>query len=231
MTTLILIPGFMCTGALFGPQRPALQQHLPVVVAVPTQRTVTAMASAILDEVPGPLVVAGLSMGGIVAMEMLRQAPGRIARLALLDTTPLADAPANHGIRTRQIADVHAGHLRRVMREELKPAYLVDSPQKPTLLDLCMDMAESLGPDVFEAQALALRDRADLQGALHLAPPGTLILCGAHDRLCPPERHDLMHGLAPASTRVDIPDAGHLPTLENPQATTAALVGWLEKAA
>ncbi|MDW4499327.1 alpha/beta fold hydrolase [Sulfitobacter sp. D35] len=228
MTTIILIPGFMCTAALFGPQIPLLERFGPVQVVVPTQATIADMAAGILRGTEGLLAVAGLSMGGIVALEMLRQAPERIQRLALMDTTPLADAPANHDIRTGQIAEVHAGGLRRVMREELKPAYLVDSPDKPALLDLCMDMAESLGPDVFEAQALALRDRADARDVLRDAPAQTLILCGAEDRLCPPDRHDLMHELAPQSVRETIPDAGHLPTLENPEATNAALSRWLE---
>lgn len=229
MTDIVLIPGFMCTGALFGLQIPSLERFGRIDTVVPTQSSIPDMAAAILSARPGPLAVAGLSMGGIVALEMLRQAPDRIARLALMDTTPLADAPANHAIRTRQIADVHAGHLRRVMREELKPAYLVESPEKPAILDLCMEMAERLGADVFELQAVALRDRADLRNALKDAPSHTLILCGAEDRLCPPERHDLMHSLAPHATRIDILDAGHLPTLERPEATTAALVRWLEE--
>lgn len=228
MTNIVFIPGFMCASQLFGPQIAALKSHGTVYPMVPTQDSIAKMAETILSFIPGSLAVAGLSMGGIVAIEMLRQAPERIERLALMDTTPLADVPANYDIRTRQIADVHAGHLRRVMREELKPAYLVDSPNKPVLLDLCMAMAESLGPDVFEAQALALRDRADAQEVLEAAPKNTLILCGAEDRLCPPKRHDLMHRLAPHSTRVDIANAGHLPTLENPKDTNAALVRWME---
>lgn len=228
MTTTVLIPGFMCTAQLFGPQIAVLKRFGPVFPMVPTQSTIPDMAATILKVVEGPLAVAGLSMGGIVALEMLRQAPGRITRLALMDTTPLADAPGNYDIRTRQIAEVHAGGMRRVMREELKPAYLVDSPEKPVLLDLCMDMAESLGPDVFEAQALALRDRDDAQDVLKHAPKRTLILCGAEDKLCPPERHDLMHALAPHATRLNVENAGHLPTLENPRATNAALVRWME---
>ena len=227
MTPLVLIPGFMCDERLFAPQIAALGQDRIIQVVVPTESAIEEMATAALDVVDGPLCVAGLSMGGIVAMEMLRQAPARLERLALMDTTPLADAPQNRGIRNRQIKDVWNGHLIDIMREELKPAYLVESEKKNSILELCTEMAETLGPRVFEAQATALRDRADLRGALAHAPRRTLILHGAEDSLCPPERHRMMHGLVPGSTLVSVPNAGHLPTLERPDATTSALAAWL----
>ena len=227
MRPLVLIPGFMCDGRLFEPQIRGLHKTHDVTIALPTERTIGDMAARILDDNPGEFALGGLSMGGIIALEMLRQAPDRITRLALMDTTPLADAPANYEVRTRQIAEVHAGHLETIMRDELKPAYLVESREKTAILDLCMAMAKSLGPEVFEAQSLALRDRADLQAALTHAPEHTLILHGAEDRLCPPERHHLMHRLAPHSRLVSIEKAGHLPTLERPFQTTAAIQNWL----
>lgn len=227
MTPLVLVPGFMCDARLFGPQIAALGADRSITVPIPRERTIPDMARTILNAVDGRFCLGGLSMGGIIAMEMLRQSPERIERLALMDTTPLADAPANHEIRTRQIAEVRAGGLARVMRDELKPAYLVDAPSKPALLDLCMEMADALGPEVFEAQSLALRDRDDLTEALTLAPPGTLILHGAEDRLCPPERHDLIQSRIGRAARVAIPGAGHLPTLEQPESVVAAMKGWL----
>jgi len=227
MTPLVLIPGFMCDGRLFEPQIRGLHKTHDVTIAIPTEPNLSDMAARILEDTPGTFALGGLSMGGIIALEILRQAPDRITRLALMDTTPLADAPQNYDIRTRQIADVHAGKLESVMRDELKPAYLFESRAKPAILDLCMAMAKSLGPEVFEAQSLALRDRADLQDALAHAPEHTLILHGAEDRLCPPERHHLMHRLAPHATLVSIEKAGHLPTLERPFQTTAAIQNWL----
>lgn len=227
MTPLVLIPGFMCDARLFGPQIDSLGKDREVLSIVPLQQTIEDMATAILDAISIPICVGGLSMGGIVAMEMLKQAPDRIERLALMDTTPLADANENFDIRNRQIEDVWNGNLREVMQEELKPAYLVESGNKNSILELCTEMAEHLGPEVFEAQSSALRDRKDLQGSLALVPVRTLILHGADDRLCPPQRHNLMHRLAPQATLVSIPDAGHLPTLEQPAATTAALAAWL----
>lgn len=227
MKALVLIPGFMCDGRLFEPQIRRLHETHEVTIAAPTEATIPDMAARILDDVPGNFALGGLSMGGIVAMEMLRQAPDRITHLALMDTTPLADAPSNHDVRTRQIADVHAGKLEAIMRDELKPAYLADSKRKSEIMDTCMAMAKDLGPDIFEAQSLALRDREDLQGSLANAPGKTLILHGAEDRLCPPERHQLMHRLAPHATLIAIDNAGHLPTLEAPFATAQAIQNWL----
>ena len=227
MTPLLLIPGFMCDHRLFVPQIAALGTDREIVVITPTQDTIEGMATVMLGAVAGPICVGGLSMGGIVAMEMLRQAPERIERLALIDTTPLADAPENFGIRNRQIKDVWRGKLKDVMREELKPAYLADSINKNEIMELCTDMAQVLGPVVFEAQAKALRDRADFRNALALAPSRTLILHGSEDRLCPRERHYEMHLLVPGSTLVSVTGAGHLPTLEQPAATSKALLSWL----
>jgi pimeloyl-ACP methyl ester carboxylesterase len=162
-------------------------------------------------------------------MEIYSQAPERIERLALMDTTPLADAPENFAIRTRQIADVKAGKLDQVMQEELKPAYLVDSPAKPALMDLCLDMARAAGPAAFEDQALALRDRASQEDTLRKVDVPTLILCGRQDRLCPVERHEFMAALIPNATLEVIENAGHMPTLEQPEQTNAALARWLEE--
>lgn len=229
MTPLVLIPGFMCDGRLFGPQIDAFGKDRQVLSFVPPGRSIEEMAANLLTHTPERFALGGLSMGGIIAMEVMRQEPDRIERLALMDTTPLADAPENHAIRTRQIADVKAGKLDTVMQEELKPAYLIESPQKPALMDLCLDMARAAGPEVFEAQSIALRDRAAQLDTLRSIGQPTLILCGREDRLCPVDRHEMMHDLIPGSTLTIIDAAAHLPTLEQPAQTTAALADWLQR--
>ena len=229
MTPLVLIPGFMCDGRLFGPQITRFGRERQVLSLMPAGKSIPAMAQNLLAAAPPRFALGGLSMGGIIAMEVYSQAPERIERLALMDTTPFADAPENFDIRTRQIADVKAGKLNQVMQEELKPAYLVDSPAKPVLLDLCLEMARAAGPEVFEAQALALRDRASQEDTLRKVDVPTLILCGRQDRLCPVERHELMARLIPHATLEVIESAGHMPTLEQPDQTTAALARWLEE--
>ena len=190
--------------------------------------TIAALAAEILAHAPPRFALAGLSMGGIVAMQIVAQAAGRVDRLALLDTNPLAELPEMRARREPQIDKVRQGGLRAVMRDELKPNYIADGPLKPQVLDTCMDMAMALGPEVFVRQSRALQSRPDQQDTLRGVTVPTLILCGAQDRLCPPERHQLMHGLVPASDLQIIPGAGHLPTLEKPEQTNAALRRWLE---
>ncbi|MEK6215635.1 MAG: alpha/beta hydrolase [Boseongicola sp.] len=150
-----------------------------------------------LAEAPDRFALAGLSMGGIVAMEVLRQAPGRVTSLALLDTNPLAETDAVKVCRAPQIAKARAGQLDSVMRDEMKPNYLTNGP--------------------------------DQSGTLRRFKKPALVLCGRDDALCPVARHELMHALMPHSTLCVINGAGHLPTLEQPAATTVALNHWLKE--
>jgi len=187
------------------------------------------LARILLRDAPPRFALAGLSMGGILAMEVLAQAPTRVERLALLDTNPVAELPAVQARRAPQIAKALSGGLRSVIRDEMKPNYLATGPGKQAILDLCLDMALSLGPQVFAHQSRALRDRPDRQAALAAFKGPALVLMGAEDRLCPRDRHDLMHGLMPQSRLVIVDGAGHLPPLERPVETTAALRRWLEE--
>jgi pimeloyl-ACP methyl ester carboxylesterase len=123
---------------------------------------------------------------------------------------------------------VREGGLCAVMRDEMKPNYLSDGENRGEILDLCMQMALGLGPDVFCEQSIALRDRPDQTDTLRRFDKPSLILCGREDRLCPISRHELMHQLLPRSELLIIDGAGHLPTLEKPQETTRALDRWLK---
>lgn len=228
MTPLVLLPGMMCDGRLFGPQIGAFGDRAVHLAPMVGASTVQALATQILADAPPRFALAGLSMGGIVAMEIMAQAPDRVTRLALLDTNPRAEVPEVQARRAPQIAKVQNGGLDAVMRDEMKPNYLTDGPNRAVILDLCMAMALALGPKAFVTQSLALRDRPDQQETLSRVTVPTLILCGRQDSLCPVERHDLMHHLIPHSTLHIVENAGHLPTLEQPDTTTAALRRWLE---
>lgn len=228
MTPLVLLPGMMCDGRLFGPQIAAFGARALHLAPMTGADNVQALAAQILAHAPPRFALAGVSMGGIVAMEVVAQAPDRVERLALLDTNPRAELPEVQARRTPQIARVMAGGLDSVMRDEMKPNYLTDGPGRAVILDLCMDMALTLGPQVFADQSRALRDRPDQQATLRGVKVPTLILCGRGDVLCPVERHELMHSLISRSTLHIVENAGHLPTLEQPTETTAALARWLE---
>jgi pimeloyl-ACP methyl ester carboxylesterase len=219
----------MCDARLFAPQIAALSHDRAIHIAPLTAHdTTAALAAEVIAQAPPRFALAGLSMGGIVAMEIMAQAPARVTRLALLDTNPCAELPEVQARRAPQIAAAAAGDLARVMRDEMKPNYLAESPEKQAILDLCMDMALTLGPEVFIRQSIALRDRPDRQDTLRGLTVPTLVLCGAEDRLCPPARHHLMHALIPGSDLAILSGAAHLPTLEQPQRTTAALRDWLD---
>lgn len=226
MTPLILIPGMMCDARMWGalPERLAPRE---VLHALPVSgESVAEMAKAILADAPAHFALAGLSMGGIVAMEIIHQAPHRVERLALLDTNPFAEAPEIAARRGPQMARARSGDLIGVLRDEMKPRYLADPDDRATL-DLCMDMALSLGPEVFCRQSIALREREDRTAALAAYKGPALVLMGERDGLCPRDRHDRMHDLLPQSRLVIIPDAAHLPPLEQPDATFSALKDWL----
>ena len=229
---VLLLPGMMCDDRLFAYQRDRLNQDTDgqISVLIPPLDEASSMsdlAARLLATAPPSFCLCGLSMGGILAMEMIAQAPHRVERLALMDTNPLAETPEGIIRRNRQIADVRAGGLKQVMAEEMKPLYLADRPDKAELLQLCMDMALSLGKAAFINQSLALRDRPDQTETLRSVRCPTLILHGAEDRLCPPERHHLMHQLIPHATLVTVQKAGHLPPLEAPEDTLHHLLGWL----
>ena len=230
--TVVLLPGMMCDERLFAFQAERLKQEPsgPFHVIIPRldhAESVQGLAASILAETPSSFALCGLSMGGIVAMEMMAQAPYRIERLALMDTNPLAETAEGTVKRNRQIKDVQAGGLKQMMAEEMKPHYLADSPNKQAHLDLCMDMALKLGKEVFVAQSLALRDRLDQTQTLRAVRCPTLILHGKEDRLCPPERHHLMQDLIPHARLVEVDGAGHLPPIEMPDDVTAHLCRWL----
>ncbi|ATF17388.1 putative hydrolase or acyltransferase (alpha/beta hydrolase superfamily) [Phaeobacter gallaeciensis] len=190
--------------------------------------TMAALATGILDIAPKRFAVAGLSMGGILAMELIRQAPERVLGAALMDTNPRAETAEVKARRQPQIDAAQEGRLRQVMRDEMKPNYLTDGPNRGSILDLCMAMAMDLGPQVFVNQSKALRDRPDQCDTLRQFDRPALVLCGRDDALCPPHRHELMHDLLPQSHLEILDGAGHLPTLETPDQTTAALRRWLE---
>ena len=227
---LVLLPGMMCDARLFAPQVAAFSAERAVQVGcLAGARDMHALARRVLDAAPVEFALAGLSMGGIVAMEICRIAPARVRALALLDTNPLPEPEDVARVRAGQVERVVAGGLVEVMRDELKPNYLADGPRRQDVLALCMAMAESLGPETFVDQARAITTRPDQRKTLRAVAVPTLVLTGESDTLCPRERHELMHALVAGSTLEIVPGAGHLPTLERPALTTEKLREWLAR--
>lgn len=227
---VVLLPGMMCDARLFAPQIADLSRDHAVMVAPITQgERVEEIASDLLSLLPAKFALAGLSMGGIVAMEVLRRAPERITRLALMDTNALAETPQTAAAYEPMIIGARAGRLDEVLRGFMKPEFLAPGPQRPAILQQVLEMGRDLGPDVLVRQVRALQRRRDQQSTLSRCKVPALILCGAHDRLTPLKRHAFMAELMPNARLVVIEEAGHLPTLEAPEATTAALREWLQQ--
>lgn len=223
---LVLLPGMMCDARLFAPQIAALSAGRSIFCADLSQADdMAALAAGVLAQAPPCFALAGLSMGGILAMEILRQAPDRVSRLALLDTNPEAEAPEVQAGRATQIARAERGELAAMMTDIFIPRYL--AAPDPDIEATCQAMAADLGPDVFVRQSCALRDRPDQCDTLRGYGGRTLILCGAEDRLCPVARHTLLHSLMPHAAYHVVDGAGHLPTLESPMTVTEALRQWL----
>lgn len=225
---IVFLPGMMCDARLFGPQLAELSADRAVMCAPVHQgERIEEIASGLLAQLPMKFALAGLSMGGIVAMEILRRAPERVTRIALMDTNPLPETPQVAAGREAQIIGARSGRMMEVMRDEMKPNYLAPGPQRVEVLNLVMDMADFLGPEAFVRQSRALQRRRDQQSTLRKCRVPALVMCGEYDALCPVKRHVFMAELIPYAELKVISGAGHLPTLEQPDATTAALRDWL----
>lgn len=220
---VLYLPGMMCDARLWKPQIDALPY--PAYHAdTTTASSFTEMAKVVLGAAPRRFALAGLSMGGILAFEIWRQAPERVTHIALLDTNPHPDVPARRSLRMQQIRAVLAGGLRELAIEGLKPLYLAASRRDDeALLDGILDMAMDLGPEVFRKQSLALRDRVDSVPTLETIDCPTLVMCGAEDRLCPVEYHELMADEIPGARLRVIEDCGHMASLEQPAIVTREL--------
>ena len=223
-----MVPGMMCDERIFSPQIEALSQNLEVTIAdISNFSSVRELASDVLKKAPKKFSLLGHSMGGIVAMEIYSQEPNRIEKLILMDTNPKAELDEVKLKREPQIREVNNGKLLEVMRDEMKPNYLAESENKRSVLNICMDMALSLGPDVFINQSRALQSRLDQQNTIQSINIPVLIMCGSEDKLCPVERHEMMHNMITDSDLKIINNAGHMPTLEQPRETTEVIKEWL----
>lgn len=220
---VLLLPGMMCDERMWKAQVRDLPQstHIPSLAGF---ENFSEMATSILESAPDQFGVAGLSMGGILALEMWRQAPERITHMALIDTNPFADAPERKSLRLQQIEAALNGGLRKLATQQLKPLYLAQSHRDDDeLLDLILDMALDLGPEVFRTQSIALRDRVDSVETLPDINCPAVVICGAEDTLCPVAYHEYMATKIPGAELIVIDDCGHLASMEQPDIVTAQL--------
>jgi pimeloyl-ACP methyl ester carboxylesterase len=222
--SVLMLPGMMLDARLYAHQRAEFAHSYTTVVGDLTRSSsISELAQDVLRDAPSRFALIGLSMGGIIAFEVWRQASERVTHIGLLDTTFYSDRPERRELRLEQIAQVEMGGLREVTAS-LKPLYLSrKNRENPHLLQAIMDMGLELGSEVFRRQSLALRDRRDSIDTLPTITCPALILCGREDQLCPMDWHVAMANAIPKADLVVLADCGHLSAMEEPEAVTASL--------
>jgi pimeloyl-ACP methyl ester carboxylesterase len=227
-TNLVLVPGLLCTRALWEPQIAALADIADCSVADHTRHdTMAGIARSILAAAPPSFALAGLSMGGYVACEIVAQAPERVERLALLDTGYRPDTPERSAARRDLVAAAEREGVQRaqqlLMPVLIHPARLSDRP----LVDAILQMAVDTGLEAFKRQEEAIIGRPDYGPLLATIRCPTLVLVGREDALTPVQQHRDIAAAIPGAELEIVPDSGHLSPLERPEAVSRALRAWL----
>ncbi len=225
---LALLPGLLCDATLWQQQVDALSDIADCRVAdLTTQGSIEAMAESVLAAMPARFALAGLSMGGYVALEIMARAPERVTRLALLDTRAQADEPEESKRRRGLIELAEKGQFKGVT-PRLLPLFLHQARlDDAALTGIVTRMAQHVGKEAFIRQQRAIIGRRDQTATLVKIHVPTLVLCGREDTLTPPADSKVMAaGIAGARLTV-IEDCGHLSTLERPAEVNAALRRWL----
>jgi pimeloyl-ACP methyl ester carboxylesterase len=227
--SLVLVPGLLCDAALWRGQVEDLADIAqPWVADVTRDDSMTAMARRVLAEAPaGRFALAGLSMGGYVAQAIMREAPERVERLALLDTSAMADT-AEQTTRRRGLIDLaekgdFKGVTPRLLPLFVHPDRLSDKP----LTDAVMAMTERVGKDAFLRQQRAIMGRPDNRPNLSKVHCETIVICGRQDQMTPLAWNEEIASLIPGAKLEIIEDCGHLTTMERPWETSVALRQWL----
>lgn len=227
-TPIVLVPGLLCSPLLYASQIPALWQFGPVMVADHRRdESMDAIAGRILAAAPPRFALAGLSMGGYISYAIMRAAPERVTRLALLDTGSRADLPEQSERRKAQMELARSGRFAE-LPEFFWPLFVhKDRQGDAALKKIIVQMAEQTGPDAFIRQQTAIMTRPDSRPDLAKIKCPTLVLVGQADQLTPPKLSEEIASGIPNSRLVTIPDSGHLSTLERPDAVNKALAEWM----
>jgi pimeloyl-ACP methyl ester carboxylesterase len=225
---ILLVPGLVCSPRIFVPVLPALWRLGPVTVANHIRDdNMGAIARRILAEAPPRFALAGHSMGGYIAFEIMRQAPQRVAKLALINTQARPDTADATVRRQGMIARAQSGGFRAVL-DEVFPGFVHPSRQDdPTLRQLVYDMGDDIGPDAFVRQQMAVIGRSDSRPTLAWIKCPTLVLTGDQDNTIPNSLSMEMASGIPGAKLAVLPNCGHLPQVEQTQATVDALTEWL----
>jgi pimeloyl-ACP methyl ester carboxylesterase len=225
---LVLGPGLMNTPRLWQHQIEYLSDIADITIVDTKQDTsLRDMAQRMLDAAPPTFAYAGLSMGGYMAFEMMRLAPERVTKLALLDTAAYNDTPERSEIRREMIALAEGGDFETV-KQNTFPIFLAPARLKdPEMIAIATEMCDAIGPKVFVQQMTAIMNRNDSRDLLKEIAVPTLVIVGRQDQGTPVEAAEEIAAGIPGARLAIIEDCGHLSTIEQPQAVTALLRDWL----
>lgn len=227
---LVLVPGLLCDAALWAPQIAALHEVAQCWVAdVTRDDTMEGMVRRVLEEVPFErFALAGLSMGGMVSLALVRAAPQRVQRLALLDTNARPDTPERTRERLEFLAFAEREHGFGVIHRLMMPRILHPSRLSDAILVHAIEaMADRVGLAGYRNQQYAVMRRSDSRPHLAAIACPTLVLCGREDGLTPVEFHEEIAAAIPGAELLVVEHCGHMSTLERPDAVNAALRSWL----
>ena len=227
---LVLLPGLLNDYRLWAAQAEALAPLAQCQVADLTQDdSLAAMAGRVLAAAPPRFALAGLSMGGYVALEILRRAPERVERLALVDTTARPDTPEQSQRRKDAVALARAGGFDRIMPTMLPLLVHPDHLALERVGGIAKDMARAVGAEAFARQQNAIMHRPDARPGLTRVACPTLVLVGSDDSVTPLERAEEMADLIPNARLEVVEKSGHLSPLEQPGAVSALMAAWLRQ--
>lgn len=227
---VVFLPGLMCDARVFDAQITAFSPHASVVLAPVTGGDrIEEIASRLLDALPRRFALVGHSMGGIVAMEILRRAPDRVTRVALINTNALAETPQSAGDYEPIIIKLRAGGLDAAVDMIMRSDVLAPGPGRAQVQGRVRAMAAHLGEKTIIRQIRAVQRRRDYQAVLRRIQVPTLVMCGVHDRLTPVKRHELMADLIPDAHLRVLQGSGHMPMLEQPEEVTTELFDWYQR--
>lgn len=228
MIPVVLVPGLLCTAEIFAPQIAALWRFGPVTVASTLGGdTMAEIARSILRHAPPRFALAGISMGGYISFEIMRQAPERVVKLALLDTSAREDTPQQTEGRRTLVAQTRAGDFEALVGPVLASLLHPTRRDDPELREINARMARTVGLEGFARQQEAIIGRIDsLPSATAISVP-TLVLVGNEDLLTPPERAEEIVAAIPDARLVVVPRCGHCSTIEQPEIVNRAMVEWI----
>jgi pimeloyl-ACP methyl ester carboxylesterase len=224
---LVLLPGMNCSPRLWTLVVQKLETRLEVVQGELSGDSIDACVSNLLDRLPDRFGLVGLSLGGIVAMALVRQAPQRVTRLCLMSTNPYGPTSAQRSAWASQRQALASGRTARDIQRDLLPVLLYGPNRTPELDEDVLTMADETGEQALDEQLRAQATRIDERPWLPEIRVPTLIVSAAKDALCPVPRHEEMHALIPLSRLVILHHVGHLSPMEAPASLAEALTYWL----